>query len=70
MNELFRQLLGLPDQASTFAERIDTLNYQIFTGTIVTFLGVFGAMMSAEIVNDGPVTLIVRTPGAGMSAAR
>ena len=45
MNEFFRQLLGLPEPASTFAERIDTLNYQIFAVTLLTFLGITGAMV-------------------------
>jgi D-tyrosyl-tRNA(Tyr) deacylase len=27
--------------------------------------GVFGAHMAVELVNDGPVTLLVETPGAG-----
>lgn len=45
MSELFRQLLGLPEPASTFAERIDTLNYAIFTATVLTFLGITGTMI-------------------------
>jgi D-Tyr-tRNAtyr deacylase len=29
---------------------------------VLTRHGVFGAMMDVELVNDGPVTLIVDTP--------
>jgi cytochrome c oxidase subunit 2 len=36
MNELFRRLLGLPPQASTFAREIDLLHYSVIT---VTMLG-------------------------------
>lgn len=46
MNELFRQLLGLPEPASTFAERIDTLNYQIFAVTVLTFLAITATMLA------------------------
>jgi cytochrome c oxidase subunit II len=45
MNEFFRQLLFLPEQASTFAARSDALAYQIFAGTVLTFLGITGAML-------------------------
>ena len=45
MSEFFRQLLGLPEPASTFAERIDTLNYQIFAVTVLTFLAITTTMI-------------------------
>jgi len=45
VNELFRKMLGLPGQASTFAERIDTLNYAIFTVTVLTFAAVCTTMV-------------------------
>jgi D-tyrosyl-tRNA(Tyr) deacylase len=32
--------------------------------TLPVKTGIFGAMMQVEIVNDGPVTLIVRAPAA------
>jgi cytochrome c oxidase subunit II len=37
MNEFMRGLLFLPEQASTFAERVDVLHFQIFAVTMVTF---------------------------------
>ena len=30
--------------------------------------GVFGAMMDVQLVNDGPVTLIIESPGGGSSS--
>ena len=36
--------------------------YDRFCGRLDARRGVFGAMMAVELVNDGPVTLLVETP--------
>jgi D-aminoacyl-tRNA deacylase len=38
--------------------------YERFCERLGSRRGVFGAMMEVELVNDGPVTLLVETPGA------
>ena len=39
--------------------------YERFCDRLGAKRGVFGAMMAVELVNDGPVTLLVETPGQG-----
>jgi len=51
---------GAPERAQALYERFcDRLGAQ---------RGVFGAMMAVELVNDGPVTLLVETPPAPPSS--
>ena len=38
--------------------------YERFCDRLQTKRGVFGAMMAVELVNDGPVTLLVESPAA------
>jgi D-tyrosyl-tRNA(Tyr) deacylase len=38
--------------------------YERFCDRLAAKRGVFGAMMAVELVNDGPVTLLVETPAA------
>ena len=38
--------------------------YERFADRLGAKRGVFGAMMAVELVNDGPVTLLVETPAA------
>jgi D-aminoacyl-tRNA deacylase len=44
-----------PEQAEPLYER--------FCDRLEARRGVFGAMMEVELVNDGPVTLLVQAPG-------
>jgi D-tyrosyl-tRNA(Tyr) deacylase len=37
--------------------------YELFCARLGARRGVFGAMMDVELVNDGPVTLLIETPG-------
>ena len=37
--------------------------YERFCERLRAERGVFGAMMAVELVNDGPVTLMVESPG-------
>lgn len=37
--------------------------YERFCARLDAARGVFGAMMELELVNDGPVTLLIQTPG-------
>jgi D-tyrosyl-tRNA(Tyr) deacylase len=39
--------------------------YERFCARLGAERGVFGAMMAVELVNDGPVTLMVETPSRG-----
>ena len=39
---------------------------QAHGGTAKVKDGVFGAMMDVQLVNDGPVTLIIESPGGGV----
>ena len=39
--------------------------YERFCDRLGARRGVFGALMQVELINDGPVTLLVETPGAG-----
>jgi D-tyrosyl-tRNA(Tyr) deacylase len=48
--------------AAAKPERAEAL-YERFCARLGADRGVFGAMMAVELVNDGPVTLIVDTPG-------
>jgi cytochrome c oxidase subunit 2 len=41
MNELFRRLLFLPEQASDYARRVDHLHYFVITTTMIAAAGVF-----------------------------
>lgn len=51
-----------PDEAERLYERFVDLLRQ---GTIPVATGEFGAMMEVELINDGPVTLIIdREPGS------
>jgi D-tyrosyl-tRNA(Tyr) deacylase len=43
-------------------ERAEAL-YERFCSRLGAERGVFGAMMAVELVNDGPVTLVVESPG-------
>jgi D-tyrosyl-tRNA(Tyr) deacylase len=43
-------------------ERAEAL-YERFCARLGAERGVFGAMMAVELVNDGPVTLMVESPG-------
>jgi D-tyrosyl-tRNA(Tyr) deacylase len=43
-------------------ERAEAL-YERFCSRLGAQRGVFGAMMAVELVNDGPVTLMVESPG-------
>jgi D-tyrosyl-tRNA(Tyr) deacylase len=43
-------------------ERAEAL-YEQFCSRLRAERGVFGAMMAVELVNDGPVTLMVESPG-------
>jgi D-tyrosyl-tRNA(Tyr) deacylase len=43
-------------------ERAEAL-YELFCSRLGAERGVFGAMMAVELVNDGPVTLMVESPG-------
>jgi D-tyrosyl-tRNA(Tyr) deacylase len=43
-------------------ERAEAL-YERFCSRLGAERGVFGAMMAVELVNDGPVTLMVESPG-------
>ena len=45
-------------------ERAEPL-YERFCGRLGAKRGVFGAMMAVELVNDGPVTLMVESRSAG-----
>ncbi len=47
MNELFRRLLFLPEQASTFAQRVDRLHYFVIATTMVmsTLVGVAALLL-------------------------
>jgi D-tyrosyl-tRNA(Tyr) deacylase len=45
-------------------ERAEAL-YERFCSRLGAERGVFGAMMAVELVNDGPVTLMVESPGSG-----
>ena len=45
-----------PEQAEALYER--------FCSRLGAERGVFGAMMAVELVNDGPVTLLVESPGS------
>jgi D-tyrosyl-tRNA(Tyr) deacylase len=48
--------------AAAEPERAEAL-YERFCTRLGAERGVFGAMMAVELVNDGPVTLIVESPG-------
>ena len=48
--------------AAAAPERAEAL-YERFCERLGAARGVFGAMMSVELVNDGPVTLMVESPG-------
>jgi D-aminoacyl-tRNA deacylase len=39
--------------------------YERFCERLGASRGVFGALMAVELVNDGPVTLLIESPGAG-----
>jgi D-aminoacyl-tRNA deacylase len=39
--------------------------YERFCSRLGARRGVFGAMMAVELVNDGPVTLLIESPGGG-----
>jgi D-tyrosyl-tRNA(Tyr) deacylase len=41
--------------------------YERFCDRLGARRGVFGAMMEVELVNDGPVTLLVESPGAELA---
>jgi D-tyrosyl-tRNA(Tyr) deacylase len=45
-------------------ERAEVL-YERFCERLNAQRGVFGAMMAVELVNDGPVTLMVESSGRG-----
>ena len=47
--------------AAAAPERAEPL-YERFCARLGAHRGVFGAMMAVELVNDGPVTLLVETP--------
>ena len=47
--------------AAAEPERAETL-YERFSERLGARRGVFGAMMAVELVNDGPVTLMVESP--------
>jgi D-tyrosyl-tRNA(Tyr) deacylase len=49
--------------AAAAPERAEAL-YERFCERLGAERGVFGAMMAVELVNDGPVTLMVESPGA------
>jgi D-tyrosyl-tRNA(Tyr) deacylase len=49
--------------AAASPERAEPL-YERFCARLGAARGVFGAAMEVELVNDGPVTLLVETPGA------
>jgi D-aminoacyl-tRNA deacylase len=49
--------------AAAEPERAEAL-YERFCSRLGAERGVFGAMMAVELVNDGPVTLMVESPGA------
>ena len=49
--------------AAAEPERAEAL-YERFCERLGAERGVFGAMMAVELVNDGPVTLMVESPGA------
>ncbi len=40
--------------------------YERFCARLGAERGVFGAMMAVELVNDGPVTLLIESPNAGL----
>jgi D-aminoacyl-tRNA deacylase len=44
--------------------------YERFCARLGARRGVFGALMAVELVNDGPVTLVVESPGRAPRAAR
>jgi len=48
--------------AAAAPERAEAL-YERFCSRLGAERGVFGAMMAVELVNDGPVTLMVESPG-------
>jgi D-aminoacyl-tRNA deacylase len=48
--------------AAAEPERAEAL-YERFCDRLDARRGVFGAMMAVELVNDGPVTLMVESPG-------
>ncbi len=48
--------------AAASPERAEAL-YERFCERLGAARGVFGAMMAVELVNDGPVTLMVESPG-------
>ena len=52
--------------AAAEPERAEAL-YERFCERLGAARGVFGAMMAVELVNDGPVTLMVESPGAFLS---
>ena len=47
--------------AAASPERAEPL-YERFCGRLEAKRGVFGAMMEVELVNDGPVTVLVESP--------
>ncbi|MDX2148121.1 MAG: D-aminoacyl-tRNA deacylase [Planctomycetota bacterium] len=49
-----------PSEAKSF---FDTLVSRIFASGVPVATGVFGADMRVELANDGPVTLILESPG-------
>jgi D-aminoacyl-tRNA deacylase len=54
-----------PEQAEPLFERFCVL---LALQGVPVQRGIFGAHMEVELVNDGPVTLVVETPGAGAPA--
>ncbi len=55
--------------AAAEPERAKAL-YERFCERLGAARGVFGAMMAVELVNDGPVTLMVESPVSGPGASR
>lgn len=49
MNEVLRQLLNLPEQASTYAREVDSLHYFVIAVTMLGAMGVLGAALLLTI---------------------
>jgi D-tyrosyl-tRNA(Tyr) deacylase len=57
-----------PSYVAAAAPEVAEPLYERFCERLGARRGVFGAMMAVKLVNDGPVTLVVETPGGGLAA--
>ncbi len=59
-----------PSYVAAAAPEVAEPLYERFCDRLGARRGVFGAMMAVELVNDGPVTLVVETPEAALPDGR